>query len=551
MKKFTLLLVVLLGLGFSAQASHLIGGDLSYQYVSTSGATSTYKVLLTLYNDAYGVSMPQTNTVTVTGGGATYSVLVNLTKPAYSVTNVGGGLCSNGGSNLQVHEYAGTVTFNSLANYTFSWSVCCRPNGATTLVNSASQQIYLEAKLNLASGLRPYNNAVKWAPMGSLSGAVHQLHQQNMATQEIDGDSAALVLRPALSAAGTSVVYATGYSATNPFDCSPSHPLTLDPTTGVLTFKPSTTLQSTIAFRADDYVYDSTNGAWYRIGYSMREVPVYITTGGGGTIPVDSATSVNPGVLDLYLHNKVFKGSITDGLNEFEWTQSGVSSGFASQLSANWDTAVMTDVLSLSLPNAISGMGKLIVYTASDSSTAVGRCGKALAADTHTVYLPFVGAIMVGSTTPTWMSTSTYQLSSTAMIDSVTWLLNGGTWVSYPATMSDPAEVQWTAATGELQAVRWGRLVADTVRIQVQVQGVGLDESDASQIQLMPNPAKDVLYLSQAPQGQIVLYTLMGQIVKTLEPSAQVHVADLPNGSYVLTWESPTGVERRVFSVQH
>jgi hypothetical protein len=30
-----------------------------------------------------------------------------------------------------------------------------------------------------------------------------------------------------------------------------------------------------------------------------------------------------------------------------------------------------------------------------------------------------------------------------------------------------------------------------------------------------------------------------------------VHVADLPNGSYVLTWESPTGVQRRVFSVQH
>ena len=91
------------------------------------------------------------------------------------------------------------------------------------------------------------------------------------------------------------------------------------------------------------------------------------------------------------------------GLNEFEWTQSGVSSGYASQLSANWDTAVMADVLSLSLPNAVSGMGKLIVYTASDSSTAIGRCGKALAADTHTVHLPFVGAIMVGSTTPTWM----------------------------------------------------------------------------------------------------------------------------------------------------
>lgn len=137
------------------------------------------------------------------------------------------------------------------------------------------------------------------------------------------------------------------------------------------------------------------------------------------------------------------------------------------------------------------------------------------------------------------------------MIDSITWLLNGGTWVSYPASLSDPAEVQWTAATGELQAVRWGRLAADTVRIQVQVQGVGLDESDASRIQLMPNPAKDILYLSQAPHGRMVVYTFMGQAVKTLEPSTQVQVSDLPNGSYVLTWESPGGAERRVFSVQH
>jgi len=550
--KRLLLTLVTLASTFTVSASHLIGGDLSYQYVSTTGATSTYKVLLTLYNDPTGASMPTTNTVTVTGGGATFSVQVSLVKPGYSVANVGGGLCSNGAALVQVHEYAGTATFNSSANYTFSWSVCCRPNGASTLVNSASQQIYLEAKLNLASGLRPHNNAVKWAPMGTLSGAVHQLHQQNLATQEIDGDSTALVLRPALSAAGTSVVYATGYSATNPFDCSPSHPLTLDPTTGVLTFKPSTTIQSTIAFRADDYVYDSTNGAWFRIGYSMREVPVYITTGGGGTIPVDSATSVNPGILDLYLHNKVFQGSITDGLNEFEWTQSGVSSGYASQLSANWDTAVMADVLSLSLPNAVSGMGKLIVYTASDSSTAIGRCGKALAADTHTVHLPFVGAIMVGSTTPTWMSTSTYQLSSTAMIDSITWLLSGGTWVSYPATLSDPAEVQWTAATGELQAVRWGRLAADTVRIQVQVQGVGLEEGlGFSEVHAMPNPANDVLYLSREPSGPMDIWNLFGQKVETVMATRQIPVNHLPNGSYVLCWKEEQAMHRVRFVVQH
>jgi len=118
--KRLLLTLVTLASTFTVSASHLIGGDLSYQYVSTTGATSTYKVLLTLYNDPTGASMPTTNTVTVTGGGATFSVQVSLVKPGYSVANVGGGLCSNGAALVQVHEYAGTATFNSSANYTFS-----------------------------------------------------------------------------------------------------------------------------------------------------------------------------------------------------------------------------------------------------------------------------------------------------------------------------------------------------------------------------------------------------------------------------------------------
>jgi len=181
----------------------------------------------------------------------------------------------------------------------------------------------------------------------------------------------------------------------------------------------------------------------------------------------------------------------------------------------------------------------------------VGRCGSALAADTQTVYLPFVSSIMLGNNSPTWMSTSTYQLSNTAMIDSITWLLNGGQWIHYPNSLSDSATVQWTGASGSIQAVRWGRLAADTVTAQVTVQGVGLDESGQNVLKIYPNPAKDVLYLNQVPRGRMVLSTMMGQVVKVLDPSARILVTDLPNGSYVLTWESPTGPERRVFVVQH
>ena len=138
------------------------------------------------------------------------------------------------------------------------------------------------------------------------------------------------------------------------------------------------------------------------------------------------------------------------------------------------------------------------------------------------------------------------------MIDSITWLLSGGTWVSYPTTLSDPAEVQWTAAMGELQAVRWGRLAADTVRIQVQVQGVGLEEGlGFSEVHAMPNPANDVLYLAAEPSGPMDIWNLFGQKVETVMATRQIPVNHLPNGSYVLCWKEEQAMRRVRFVVQH
>ncbi len=531
------------------QASHLIGGDLSYRHVSTSGTSSTYEVRLTLYREITGLGLGQSQSVAVTGGGMTQTVNLSLAKSEYALSAYRP--CAYPTS-LRVNEFVGLVTLSNSANYTFSYSACCRPMGVVTLSNSASQEIYLEAKLNLAGGLRSHNNSAQWAPMPEIAGAVHAFAQIDIPFYEKDGDSTAMVLRPALKAAGTSVTYASGYSGSTPFDSHANYPVTLDPTTGTLSFKATTAQTATVAFRLDDYVYDSTNAAWYRIGYTMREIPVYLTTGAGGLIGVDSATSIQPGVLDLYMDHPVFRGSITSGLQEFEWNQSGVTHGFASQLDAAWDTLRQAHVLSLHLPNAVSGVGKLIVHVASDSSTAVGRCGSALAADTHTVHLPFVGAVMLGNATPIWLSTSTYELSSTAMIDSITWLLSGGTWVSYPATLSDPAEVQWTAATGELQAVRWGRLAADTVQIQVQVQSVGIDDDGShSTIRVQPNPVKDVLYLSDEHGSDLEIWSMMGLRVEEVGQTQQIPVGHLPNGSYLLRWKNEEGAQWLRFVVQH
>lgn len=545
LRKFLIAAVLLMAT--QLQASHLIGGDLSYQYLSTSGTTSTYQIRLTLYRDVTGITLGQSQNVTVTGGGTTQTVSLSLAKAEYALSAYRP--CAYPTS-LRVNEFVGTVTLSNWANYTFSYSTCCRPFGVVTISNSASQEIYLEAKLNLAAGLRAYNSSAQWAPMPEIAGAVHELQQINIPFYEKDGDSTAMVLRPALKAAGTSVIYATGYSGTTPFDSHANHPVTLDPTTGTLSFKGTTAQTATVAMRLDDYVYDSTNAAWYRIGYTMREIPVYLTTGAGGTIGIDSATSIQPGVLDLYLDHPVFRGSITAGLQEFEWTQSGVTSGYASQLDAAWDTLRQAHILSLHLPNAVSGAGKLIVHVANDSSTAVGRCGSALAADTHTVHLPFVSSIMLGNNSPTWMSTSTYQLSSTAMIDSITWLLNGGQWIHYPTSLSDSATVQWTGASGSIQAVRWGRLAADTVTAQVTVQGVGLDESGQNVLMVYPNPAKDALYLSALPTGTVRMFSLTGQLIQAFAPAEMLPITGIPAGTYVLEVPMSYGVERQRVVIQ-
>lgn len=56
MKHLCTFLFSLLLFSSAARASHLLGGEIGYQYVSTSGTTHTYRVILKLFSDCSSTS---------------------------------------------------------------------------------------------------------------------------------------------------------------------------------------------------------------------------------------------------------------------------------------------------------------------------------------------------------------------------------------------------------------------------------------------------------------------------------------------------------------
>ncbi|HBB80294.1 MAG TPA: hypothetical protein DCZ98_00550, partial [Cryomorphaceae bacterium] len=69
--KIILFAAAFVGMSNTAEASHLAGGDIQYEYISSTGGTHKYKVIARLYRDATGIGMPAS--ITVYACSANYS----------------------------------------------------------------------------------------------------------------------------------------------------------------------------------------------------------------------------------------------------------------------------------------------------------------------------------------------------------------------------------------------------------------------------------------------------------------------------------------------
>ena len=206
----------------TSKASHNTGGTITYECI----APNQYKVVITLFRDCSGIplALPPTITATNTCGA---SIDINI----FPVAGTGAPIraeCDNepttcdGGTRYGVQKYQGfgfftipATTANNCQVWKFVHDDCCRNTNNTAPTGGA---IHLETFMyNRVAGNPLFcNNSPTFAFPYIPAYCLNEPIVFNTGVTEVDGDSLAFALVPALTAAGVSIVYAPGLSPTQP-----------------------------------------------------------------------------------------------------------------------------------------------------------------------------------------------------------------------------------------------------------------------------------------------------------------------------------------------
>ncbi|KAB7726842.1 hypothetical protein F5984_23290 [Rudanella paleaurantiibacter] len=284
---FCLSLFFLIGIHSTAQASHAMGVDLTYESIGAN----QYRVRLKFFRDCNGVTPGSTVSVNIRSASRGTSQNITLTQvgAAVDITPTCPGQlsrCQDASSafpfGTQQYIYEGTVTLGTPApDYILSFSLCCRNAVVNTLVNPGAQNIYVETLLNnqaTSTNSSPQFNNVP-VPLS----CSNQPFNYNHGAVDPDGDELVFSLVSALQGQGTLVNYATGFSGTQPL--TTTGPVTINPSTGSLSFTPNGTQVAVICIKVEEYRV--IGGIRTKIGEVVRDMQFSVLDC-NNTIPIVS-----------------------------------------------------------------------------------------------------------------------------------------------------------------------------------------------------------------------------------------------------------------------
>lgn len=269
---------------FSAKASHILGGELFYTYVSGN----TYKITMIMYGDCSGSAAAFQGLTTATPqiqvyNGATLVQTLVLTSQPGSGVNVSpvcpdeaNNTTCNGGTLPGVKKfiYAANITLSTTsANWRFrslgdllNNTVTGRSNAITNaLIPGGGSVMSLEATLNNATAS---NSSPTYTTIPTPFFCINKPQEYNQGAVDADGDSLSFNLVPGLDANFTpsqNVSYIAPFTATAPLGCAPGT-FAFNNTNGQLSFFPNITQNALVVSRVSEY----RNGVL--IGTSMREM---------------------------------------------------------------------------------------------------------------------------------------------------------------------------------------------------------------------------------------------------------------------------------------
>jgi hypothetical protein len=221
-----------------SKASHEMGAEMEFVCQSSC----TVRLILRTYRDCTGASFIGNNVNwagQVPGCTAPSISLPWVTQPIVEVTPICSTVptqCTTPGASINgVQKFEWYQDYNicsgSACVYDVVWSDCCRNPIITSLNNAGSQGILLGHN-TYNTGLGSCNNSPHFSNMPIFYACTNQDYDLHQGAYDPDGDSLSYELGACYQASNTSVVYAPGYSALQPF--GPNYNITIDPITGIL-----------------------------------------------------------------------------------------------------------------------------------------------------------------------------------------------------------------------------------------------------------------------------------------------------------------------------
>ncbi len=316
-------LFVLLLLVFAPKkstASHIVGGDLTYQCVSS--APGIYVVEYKWYRDCNGIPMcgcgatgpldPACSIdVDIVGADGNCAgqpfgrqkLTVVPTTSAYDVIQLcamSTTICSNCGTRtpgsfspgIEIYTFRGVINLASLTSdplccrFNIGFGECCRNSAITTFLNPGSLSFYSGGTLNRC--MAPCNSAPAFTNDPVAITCAGQEFTYNLGAIDPDGDSLSYAFGQSLTGAGVPVPYSPPYSAGIPFPvrgatgppiCNPLQAVQgfcIDPITGDIRFFPLGAFVANLVIEVRQWKY--VNGVPTLAGITRRDIQFYSIT---------------------------------------------------------------------------------------------------------------------------------------------------------------------------------------------------------------------------------------------------------------------------------
>ncbi|TAE88636.1 MAG: hypothetical protein EAY81_02750, partial [Bacteroidetes bacterium] len=336
MKKIVLLCLFVIAV-VSAEASHLAGGEISYNCIGFR----RWEITLVVYRDCFGIPMPgctgtgvtnctRTLTVkpmaTIAGGGLNPNSCsapvpsISVTVTSYQVEDANKivqnwigpsakNICNNRGTvapgsnnpSIEKYYYKGILdmsspAFNNACPYwEVIWDECCRNQGIQNIQNSGVVNYYISAAINIFYNQGPgacKNNSPEIKNPPTLTVCSSQITELNLGTYDPDGDSLSYAIIPSRGAGGVIASPMLPYGPTYPFPLNATSPphsnlpqangpfVILDTATGDISFNalnnnPSLLIWGNVAIQITQWGKD-VNGNPYIVGRTMGEYQIFV-----------------------------------------------------------------------------------------------------------------------------------------------------------------------------------------------------------------------------------------------------------------------------------